>query len=70
MDMAFLQSSLRRFVTAVQAGLLVILVMGSRGGAKVAEATVIAALEVPLVTRFHILHRLCRTWWRSYGEKK
>jgi hypothetical protein len=68
--MAFSWSSLRRFVTAAQAGLLVILVMGSRGRVKVAEVIVINMLEVPLATHFRVLRRLRRTWQESYGEKK
>jgi hypothetical protein len=70
MDMAFSQSSLRRFVTAAQAGLPVILVMGSRGRAKVAEVVVVAMMEVPLVMHFLFLHRLRGTWQESCGEKK
>jgi hypothetical protein len=67
--MVFSQSSLRRFMTAAQVGLPVILVTGSRGRAKVVEVAVIAMLEVPLATRFCVLCRLCRAWQGSYGEK-
>jgi hypothetical protein len=57
-------------LTAAQAGLLVVLVMGSRGRVKVAEVVVVAMMDVPLVTRFLVLRRLRRTWQESYGEKK
>jgi hypothetical protein len=68
--MAFSQSSLRRFVTAAQAGLPVILVAGSQGRAKVAEVIVVATMEVPLATRFLVLRRLRGTWQESHREKK
>jgi hypothetical protein len=57
-------------VTAAWAALPVILVTGSRGRVKVAEVVVVATLEVPLATRFHVLRRLRRAWQESCGEKK
>jgi hypothetical protein len=68
--MAFSQSSLRKLVTAVQVGLPVILVTGSRGRAKVAEVVAIAMMEDPLAMRFLVLCHLRRAWWESCGEKK
>jgi hypothetical protein len=53
-----------------EGGLLVILVRGSRGRAKVAEVAVVTMLEVPLVTRFRVLRHLHRAWQGSHGEKK
>jgi hypothetical protein len=56
--------------TAAKLGLPVILVSGSRGRAKEAEATFVAMVRVPVAAHFRILCCLRRTWRESCGEKR